>query len=155
MACLHGIPIGVVAALVIGLWRPVYHSATPTPEQEVKIADLARLLASSSSSADEIDRRLRSFGPFPPDATASRTLSESLLACRTASLAESQWMPFVRPLYVITVQNDLTAETIPGALAQILQAATASRCDAVTLDRLMTAARDVARADPNPRRVWW
>lgn len=152
---LHGIPLGVVVALVIGLWRPVYDSATPTAEQEAKIADLAQLLASPSSTADAIDERLRSFGPFPPDVAASRTLAESLIACRTARLADSERMPLARTLYAITVQNDTNANTIPGALAQILQAATASRCDPATLDRLMNAARDVARADPNPRRDWW
>ena len=45
--------------------------------------DLAALLGSPSASADDIDNRLRSFGPFPPDANASRALADALITCGT------------------------------------------------------------------------
>jgi hypothetical protein len=153
---LHAIPIVLVATLVIGWWRPVYVSAVPTQGQQEKIDDLARLLGSASSSADAIEERLRSFGPFPPEAMAGRVLADALIACRTG-MAELQRLPLARELYAITVQSqvDVMPDAIPRALGFIQDAALASRCDPRALERLVRAARDITRVDPNPRRDWW
>jgi len=151
---LNVIPIVVVLSLSIGIWRPV-SNPTLTAEQEQKIADLARLLGSPSSSADAVEERVKSFDAFPPESKAARALADALINCRMANLDDAQRRALARRLYAITAQNDVSPETTPDALAFIGQAASASPCDPAAVDRLMSAAREVARTDPHPRRDWW
>jgi hypothetical protein len=61
---LHVLPLVVIAALAIALWQPAAETA-PSREQELTMDDLTAVLGSRSSSADDIDNRLRSFGRFP------------------------------------------------------------------------------------------
>jgi hypothetical protein len=149
------LPMVVIGALAIVLWRPA-PDRPPSPEQEAKIADLATRLGSRASTAGDIDDRLRSFGPFPPDAQASRALAEALVTCGTTWLSESQRSQLARHLYGITVIGDDRARAIPAALIGIQQlaAATGPTC-AGTIDDVMRAARAVATTDPKPRRDWW
>lgn len=150
---LHVLPMVVIGVLAIALWRPAADPA-PSSEQEAKIADLVRQLGSSSSSISDIDDRLRSFGPFPPDATASRELAEALVTCGTNKLDELQRARLARHLYGITVIGDDRAATIPAALIGIQQAA-AAICSPAVIDQFIRAARAVASTDPHPRRDWW
>jgi len=153
---LQALPMVVIAALALALWRPTAEPP-PSPEQEAKIIDLAARLGSPSSTAVDIDERLRSFGPFPPDAKASRALAETLVACGPTWLDESQRTQLARHLYGITVIGDDRAAAIPAALIGIQQLAAAAgpACGPGSIDNLMSAARAVARTDPNPRRDWW
>src|SRR5215510_15138683 len=152
---LQVLPMMAVGALAITLWRPV-PDRPPSPEQEAKIADLAARLGSRSSTAVDIDDRLRSFGPFPPDAKASRALAEALVTCGTTWLDESKRTQLARHLYGITVIGDDRTKAIPAALLGIQQlvATTGPGC-AGTIDDVMRAARAVASTDPKPRRDWW
>ena len=150
---LNVIPIVVVLSLSIGIWRPV-SNPTLTAEQEQKIADLAQLLGSPSSSADAVEERVKSFDAFPPESKAGRELAEALIRCRMVTLDDAQRRALARRLYAITAQNDVSPETT-DALAFIQQTASTSRCDPASVDRLMNAAREVARTDPHPRRDWW
>lgn len=138
--------------MAIALWRPA-PDPPPSQEQEAKITDLAARLASSSATASDIDDRLRSFGPFPPDAKASLALAEALITCGTTSLDESERMQLARHLYGITVIGDDRAR-VSSALIGIQQtiAKAGAACQA---DRVVSAARAVATVDPNPRRNWW
>ena len=142
----------VVGALAITLWRPA-PDRPPSPEQEAKIADLAARLGSGASTAVDIDDRLRSFGPFPPDAKASRALAEALVMCGTTWLDESQRTQLARHLYGITVIGDDRAR-VSAALIGIQQTI-AIAGPACPGDRVVRAARDVASGDPHPRRDWW
>jgi len=146
----------VVAVIAIVLWKPAPVSE-PSAEQEAKIADLVTRLGSTASTAVEIDDRLRSFGPFPPDAEASRALAEALIRCKTTGLGESPRTQLARHLYGITVIGDDRAEAIPAALIGIQQviASTAPWCGPGMIDRIVAAARAVATTDPHPRRNWW
>jgi len=152
---LQALPVVVIGVLAIVLWRPA-PDRPPSPEQEAKIADLAARLGSRASTAVDIDDRLRSFGPFPPDAKASRALAEALVTCGTISLDESRRTQLARHLYGITVIGDDRTRAIPAALIGIQQLAGASgpAC-AGTIDEVMRAARAVATTDPKPRRDWW
>ena len=76
------LPLAVIVVLAVVLWQPA-PDPPPSEEQEAKIADLAARLGSSSSTATDIDARLRSFGPFPPEAKASHALADALIACGT------------------------------------------------------------------------
>jgi hypothetical protein len=152
----HVLSLVVLVVMAIALWRPA-PSPRPTPEQEAKIADLATRLGSATSSASDIDERLRSFGPFPPNATASRALAEALIACGTSSLDASRRTQLARHLYAITVIGDDWASAIPAALTGIQQtmAGVGPACGRPGIDRIVSAARAVASTDPNPRRDWW
>ena len=151
-----GVPAILIAMLAIVLWRPA-PAPLPTPEQEAKIADLAMKLGSASSTAVDIDERIRSFGPFPPDATASRTLAEALIHCGTIRLSESKRTQLARHLYGITVIGDDRAQKVPIALIGIQQTVseTGSSCSPDMVDTIMRSARSVAATDPNPRPNWW
>jgi hypothetical protein len=151
---LHVLPMLVIAALAISLWRPANDPA-PSPEQEEKIADLVRQLGSSAANAGEIDQRLRSFGPFPPDGKASRALADSLVTCGMNTLDESHRAQLARNLYGITVIGDDRARVVPLALMSIQQSAAAAGCSPTSIDELMRAAHAVISTDPNPRRDWW
>ena len=151
---LHVLPMLVVGALAIALWRPA-NDPVPSPEQEEKIADLFRQLGSSSPNAGDIDDRLRSFGPFAPDAKASRALAEALVTCAMNTLNETKRAQLARHLYGITVIGDDHAATIPAALIGIQQAAAEAMCSPAVIDDLIGAARAVASTDPQPRRDWW
>jgi hypothetical protein len=153
---LQALPLIVIGALAIALWRPAL-DRPPSPEQEAKIADLAARLGSPSSTAVDIDDRLRSFGPFPPDATASRALAEALVMCETTWLDESQRTQLARHLYGITVIGDNHAQAIPEAVIGIqkLMAAVGPACGPGVIERAGRAARGVASTDPHPRRDWW
>lgn len=151
---LHVIPLLVIVAFAITFWRPA-PDLPPTPEQEMKIDDLAVLLGSPSSSAGDVDNRLRSFGPFPPDPAASRALAEALIACRTAGLDEPQRKRLARQLYGITVIGDSRAKAVPAALLDIQQLVGTTGCSPSIIDEIMRAARSVASTDPKPRRDWW
>lgn len=151
---LQALPLVVIAALAVVLWRPA-PDAPPSAEQEAKIADLASQLGSSSSSGGDIDDRLRSFGPFPPDAKASRALAEALVTCDTARLDESRRRQLARQLFEVTVIGDRRAATVPAALLGIQQSAATAGCSPAAIDDIMRAARAVASTDPNPRRNWW
>lgn len=150
------LPIIVIGILAIALWRPAPDPA-PTAEQEAKITDLAARLGSLSSTAVDIDDRLRSFGPFPPEPKASFALAEALVTCGTTWLDESQRTQLARHLYGITVIGDDRAQAIPAALLGIQRvvARAGPQCPAKTIDEIMRAARDVATTDPKPRRDWW
>jgi hypothetical protein len=151
-----GVPAILIAALAIGLWRPA-SALPPSPEQEAKIADLAMKLGSASSTAVDIDERIRSFGPFPPDATASRALAEALIHCGTIRLSESKRTQLARHLYGITVIGDDRAQAVPVALIGIQQAVgeAGSSCAPDMIDTIMRHARSVVATDPNPRPNWW
>jgi hypothetical protein len=153
---LHVVLLVVIAALAIALWRPVAETA-PSPEQEAKIADLAARLGSPASTAVDIDDRLRSFGPFPPDAKASHALAEALIRCGTTWLDQAERTQLARDLYGIAMVGDDRAETIPGALKGIQQtmAAAGPACGPDAIDHVVSSARAVASVDPNPRRNWW
>lgn len=153
---LQGLPIVAVGVLAVALWRPAA-DPPPSPEQEAKIIDLAARLGSTSSTAADIDDRLRSFGPFPPDATASRALADALVTCGTSRLDESRRTQLARYLYGITVIGDNRAEAVPAALIGIQQAmaGVGPQCGPGTIDRIVQAARAVATTDPQPRRDWW
>lgn len=153
---LHALPLVVIGIMAIVLWRPA-PDPPPSAEQEAKIADLAAQLASPSSTAVDIDNRLRSFGPFPPDATASRALAEALITCGTTSLDASRRSQLARHLYGITVIGDDRAAAIPAALIGIQQAVggAGSSCGPQVIDTIVRSARAVATTDPNPRRNWW
>ena len=144
----------VIGVLAVALWRPSV-DPPPTAEQEGKIADLARQLGSPTSSPVAIDDRLRSFGPFPPEAKASRALAEAIVMCGTGRLDESQRTQLARQLYGITVIGDGRAAAVPAALIGIQQSVAAAGCSPAVIDELMRAARDVASIDPHPRRDWW
>jgi hypothetical protein len=150
------LPMLLIGALAITLWRPA-PDRPPSLEQEAKIADLAARLGSRRSTAVDIDDRLRSFGPFPPDATASHALAEALVMCETAWLDESQRTQLARHLYGITVLGDTRAQAIPAAIIgiQTLMAAVGPACGPVGIERIVRAARGVATTDPHPRRDWW
>jgi hypothetical protein len=151
---LQVLPLVVIAVLALVLWRPA-PDPPPSQEQETKIADLAARLGSSSSTAADIDDRLRSFGPFPPDAKASRALVDALIACGTAGLGESDREQLARQLFSIMVIGDRRAETVPSALLGIQQSLAASTCTPAARDEIMRTARAVASIDPAPRRNWW
>ncbi|HKH74105.1 MAG TPA: hypothetical protein VKA59_22255 [Vicinamibacterales bacterium] len=151
---LQVLPLVVIGVLAFMLWRPA-PDPPPSDEQETKIADLAARLGSSSSSASDIDDRLRSFGPFPPDAKATRALADALIACVTARLDETRRQQLARQLFSITVIGDRRAETVPAALLGIQHSAAASGCTPAALDEIMRTARAVASTDPAPRRNWW
>jgi hypothetical protein len=150
----HVSAILVIAVMAIALWQPA-PGTVPSAEQTAKIEDLAALMASPSLSAQAIDDRLRSFGPFQPDPNASRALAEALVTCSPARLDASQRAQLARQLYGITVIDDLRADAIPAALIGIEQLVVKTGCGPVAIDELMRAARAVARTDPNPRRDWW
>jgi hypothetical protein len=153
---LQALPVIVIVAMAIVLWKPAPDPA-PTAEQEAKIADLVQRLGSPSSTAEDIDARLRSFGAFPPDATASRALAEALIDCETTWLDESRRTQLARHLYGITVIGDDRAETVPAALIGIQQTmgGAGPRCGPPVIDRAVSAARAVATTNPNQRRDWW
>jgi hypothetical protein len=151
---LQVLPLVVIGVLAFVLWRPA-PDPPPSDEQETKIADLAARLGLSSSSASDIDDRLRSFGPFPPDAKASRALADALIACGIARLDETRRQQLARQLFSITVIGDRRAETVPAALLGIQHSAVASGCTPAALDEIMRTARAVASTDPAPRRNWW
>jgi hypothetical protein len=150
----HVLPLLVIGALATVLWRPANDPA-PTVEQEEKISDLARQLGSATASAGAIDDRLRSFGPFPPEAKASRALADAIVMCEIERLDESRRTQLARQLYGITVIGDSRAATVPAALIGIQQSLASAGCNPAVIDRLMRAARDVAGTDPHPRRDWW
>jgi hypothetical protein len=156
MGWLHVLPLVVIGVLAIVLWRPAA-DPPPSPEQEAKIADLAARLGSPSSTATDIDDRLRSFGPFPPDADASRALAEALISCGTTWLDESKRAQLARHLYGITVIGDDRVTAIPAALLGIQQAVSGAgpSCGPGAIDEIVRRARAVASTDPNPRRNWW
>lgn len=151
---LHGLPIVVIGVLAMMLWRPAADPA-PSLEQEAKIADLAERLGRPAASVGEIDDRLRSFGPFPPDGTASRALAAALVTCATGRLDELRRTQLARRLYGITVIGDSRDETLPEALIALQQLAAAAGCSPAAVDEMTRAARDVAAMDPSPRRDWW
>jgi hypothetical protein len=151
---LHIIPIAALAALAVTLWRPAAERE-PSAEQERKMTDLAALLGSTSRSARVVEDRLRSFGPFPPDPRASRTLAEALVTCDTTRLDETRRLELSQQLYGITSAEDVRVETVAAALTVIQHTMAASGCSPVTIDAAVRAARNVARTDPNPRREWW
>jgi hypothetical protein len=153
---LHVLPLGVILVIAVMLWRPA-PDPPPSGEQETKIADLAARLGSSSSSAADIDDRVRSFGPFPPDPKASRALAEALIRCGTTRLDESRRTQLARYLYAITVIGDARAEVIPAALIGIQQviAGAGPDCGPAVIDSVVSAARAVATIDPGARRDWW
>jgi hypothetical protein len=151
---LQVLPLVVIGVLAFVLWRPA-PDPPPSDEQETKIADLAARLGLSSSSASDIDDRLRSFGPFPPDAKASRALADALIACGIARLDETRRQQLARQLFSITVIGDGRAETVPAALFGIQQSVAATGCAPSALDQIMRTARAVASTDPASRRNWW
>jgi hypothetical protein len=153
---LHVLPLGVILVIAVMLWRPA-PDPPPSGEQDTKIAELAARLGSSSSSAGDIDGRVRSFGPFPPDPKASRALAEALIRCGTTRLDESSRTQLARHLYAITVIGDDRAEVIPAALIGIQQviAGAGPDCGPVVIDSVVSAARAVATIDPRARRDWW
>jgi hypothetical protein len=150
----HVVPLIVIGVLGVALWRPAPDPA-PSEEQEAKIVDLAARLGSSSSSASDIDDRLRSLGPFPPDAKASRALADALVACGTATLDDSRRQQLARQLFSITVVGDHRDETVPAALLGIQRSVAVSGCPPAAIDEIMRTARAVASTDPAPRRNWW
>jgi hypothetical protein len=154
MGWLHVVPLIVIGAMAVVLWRPA-PDPPPSVEQQTKIADLATRLGSSASTASDIDERLRSLGPFPPDAKASRALSDGLVACGTAKLDGSHRQQLARQLFNIVVVGDQRRETVPKALLDIQQSAEALGCAPPSIDAMMRAAREVASTDPVPRRNWW
>jgi hypothetical protein len=149
------LPLLVIVVMAIVLWRPASDPA-PSAEQEAKILDLAARFASPSSTAADIDDRLRSFGPFPPDAKASRALAEALIRCGTTWLDESRRMQLARHLYGITVIGD-DREATNASLIGIQQviATTGPTCGPAAIEQVLNLARAVATTDPNPRRNWW
>ena len=148
------LPLVAIAALAIALWQPAAETA-PSREQELMMDDLAAVLGSRASSADDVDNRLRVFGRFPPDQAASRALANALIACGTTTLDERQRKELARQLFRVTVIGDSRAESVPAALRGIQQAVAATGCSPATIDAIVQAARAVARTDPNPRRDWW
>jgi hypothetical protein len=152
----YGLPAIVIGVLTIVLWRPA-PAPFPSPEQEAKIADLAVRLGSPSSTAVEIDERIRSFGPFPPAATASRALAEALVHCGIIRLSEEKRTQLARHLYGITVIGDDRAQAVPVALIGIQQAVgdAGLSCGPEVIDTIMRSARSVVATDPNPRSNWW
>lgn len=153
-AWLHALPMVVIAALALALWRPA-GDQPPSPEQESQINDLAALLGSRPVNINDVDNRLQSFGPYPPEPQASRALAGALMICGTTGLDEPQRKRLARHLYGITVLGDSRTETVPAALLGIQQTAAAAGCSPAAIDELMRAARAVASTDPNPRRNWW
>ena len=151
---LHVLPLVVIAALAIALWQPAAETA-PSREQELTMDDLTAVLGSRSSSADDIDNRLRSFGRFPPDLTASRALATALIACGTTTLDEPQRQGLARQLFRITVIGDSSAESVPATLMELQQTVAATGCSPAMIDEIMRASRAVATTDPHPRRDWW
>jgi hypothetical protein len=151
---LQVVPIVTIAVLGILLWRPAGETL-PTQEQLQKIDDLARQLGSTSRSPSDIDDRLRSFGPFPPDAHASRALADALMTCETARLDEPQRKTLARQLYAITITGDIRRESVVAALMSVQSAMATTGCSPAAVDVLVSAAHDVARTDPHPRRDWW
>src|SRR5687768_2611276 len=145
---LQVLPLIVIGVMAVVLWRPA-PGPPPTPEQEAKIADLAERLGSAASTAVDIDDRLRSFGPFPPHATASRALAEALIGCGTSWLDASRRTQLARHLYGITVIGDDWAKAIPAALIGIQQtmAGAGPACGPTGIDRIVSAARAVASTD--------
>lgn len=153
-AWLHALPMVVIAALTLALWPPA-GEVLPSPEQESRMDDLAALLGSRPMNIDDVDNRLRSFGPYPPEPHASRALAGALMTCGTTGLDEPQRKRLARHLYGIAVIGDSRTKTVPAALLGIQQSAAAAGCSPVAIEELMRAARAVARTDPNPRRDWW
>lgn len=154
MGAVHVVPMIVIAAIAVVLWRPATWTMSNDNER-AKIADLAALLGSRPAGAQAIDDRVRSFGPFPPEEQASRSLAEALVTCDTAKLDDSQRAQLAQHIYGVTVTADDRVEAIPAALLGIQQSAAAAGCSPPTVDALINAARAVARTDPNPRRDWW
>ena len=151
---LQAIPLIVIGVVAFVLWRPA-PDAPPSEEQEATIEDLATRFGSTSTSGSDIDDRLRSFGPFPPEAQASRALADALVTCGTAKLDALRRQELARQLFDITVIGDQRTETVPAALLGIQQSAAAAGCSPAAMDELMRSARAVASTDPNPRRNWW
>jgi hypothetical protein len=153
---LHLLALIALGSIAIVLWTPA-PDPPPSPEQESKIADLAERLGSASATASDIDARLRSLGPFPPDAQASRALAEALIGCETSWLDETRRTQLARHLYGVAVIGDDRAKAVPAALLGIQQTITGGglSCAPGTVDSVVNAARAVATTDPNPRRNWW
>ena len=153
---LNVLPLIVIGVMAVALWRPA-PDPPPTAEQEAKIADLAVRLGSETSTAADIDERVRSFGRFPPDAMASRALAEALITCGTSTLDDTQRTQLARHIYGITVIGDDWATVIPAALMGIQKtmAGVGPGCGPPGIERIVSAARAVASTDPNPRRDWW
>jgi hypothetical protein len=151
---LHVLPLVAIAAFAIALWQPTAETA-PSREQELMMDDLAAAFGSRSSSADDIDNRLRAFGRFPPDQAAGRALANALITCGTTTLDERQRKGLARQLFRITVIGDSGAESVPAALMEIQRTVAATGCSPATIDEIVQAASAVARTDPNPRRDWW
>ena len=110
---LRVLPLVVIAAFAIALWQPAAETA-PSREQELMMDDLAAVLGSRASSADDIDNRLRSFGRFPPDRAASRAVANALIACGTTTLDERQRKGLARQLFRITDIGDSRADVGSG-----------------------------------------
>jgi hypothetical protein len=149
----HVVAVIVVAAFSVTLWRPSIGMAAPTPEEDRIVAELAAMLG--SSDADALEARLRSFSHFPADEKAGRALADGLVTCRTASLAEGGRLELARQLYAITTAADARSGILPAALLAIQQSMIDAKCPPLTIEAAVSAARQVARRDPSPRRDWW
>lgn len=147
--------VAVIVTMGVTLWRPSPGPTTTSAEGEQKIDALAALLASSPTDSRAIDQRIQSFASFPPDSSASRALADGLSACETATLDDAHRRRLARELYAITMPTDALPQLLPGALTAIRESLTGARCSATAIDAVLTAARRVARLDPNRRRDWW
>ena len=145
--------IGVVAILIIALWRPD-QAAPATHRPDRLINELANLLGAPSRSAAEIDKRLGAFSRFPPDPRASRALAEALVMCTTTMLGGLERRQLAQQLYVITEQST-DADHATTVRVIDLQRMLGGVCSATAIGSLGDAARRVARTDPSPRRDWW
>jgi hypothetical protein len=127
--------------------------AVRTPEDDRIVAEFATLLA--SSNADGIEARLRSFSHFPPEENAGRALAAGLISCRAASLDDTERRHLAQQLYAIRTATDGLSSLLSGALSAIRRSMTAAHCSSAGIDAVVSAARNVARRDPSPRRDWW
>jgi hypothetical protein len=149
----HIISFAILAALAGALWRPSL-DVGGSVDATARIQQLTALLGSASTDAEDIETLLTSFGPFAPDAKAGRDLADTLIMCRTATLEELRQGQLARNLYAITTAADTDAD-VTAEIFRIGQMAFEARCDQATIDRMLIAARGVARADPRPRSDWW
>jgi hypothetical protein len=143
----------VVATLSLTLWRPSIEMAANTAEEDGIVAEFAVMLG--SANGDAIEARLRSFNHFPPEDNAVHALAEGLIACRTASLDDTERRRLAEQLYAITTETDALPNLLPGALSAIRRSMITAHCPPLAIESVVSAARNVARRDPRPRRDWW
>ena len=149
----HVVSLVVVATLSLALWRSSIEMAANTAEAESHCCRICVMLG--SANGDAIEARLRAFNHFPPEDNAVHALAEGLITCRAASLDDTERRRLAERLYAITTETDALPNLLPNALSAIRRSMITAHCSPLAIASVVSAARNVARRDPRPRRDWW